>query len=262
MLSNMTSVRASGRDALVDVLALIEGPARTGGPVGGTASALAPDVRAWVSDPDQGVAAIVDSVDGADTTREVLARLAPSELTVAAAAASERACWAEITRRGNGYTETGIAGLTFDAGGLVCRLVLLRAALVPPLATGESTSAPPGRPILEAYFDDLMNSRFREAAAHFSADALYSHPPYAGGSERVLYTGRERVSRGFAIERGPSPVRQVITGFWQRGDRAFIEGVVEGIADGGTFVSTAQISSQGEIARYVAFYSASRIPSA
>ena len=106
MLSNMTSVRASGRDALVDVLALIEGPARTGGPVGGTASALAPDVRAWVSDPDQGVAAIVDSVDGADTTREVLARLAPSELTVAAAAASERACWASArTASGDGRVD-------------------------------------------------------------------------------------------------------------------------------------------------------------
>jgi hypothetical protein len=41
----------------------------------------------------------------------------------------------------------------------------------------------------------------------------------------------------------------------------FIEGVVDGLPGGGTFFSTAQISSQGEIARYIAFYSATRIPS-
>ena len=52
----------------------------------------------------------------------------------------------------------------------------------------------------------------------------------------------------------------MITGAWQSGDRVFVEGVIEGIPDGGTFFSTAQISPQGEIARYVAFYSATRIP--
>ncbi len=40
----------------------------------------------------------------------------------------------------------------------------------------------------------------------------------------------------------------------------FVEGVIEGIPDGGTFFSTAQITPEGEIARYVAFYSATRIP--
>ena len=256
------------RSALAEVLELMEGPVRMGGladpdaPVGASASVLAPDVRAWVADPEQGVAATVDSVDGADATHEVLVRLAPSELTVAGAVATDRSCWAEITRRGNGDPETCIVGLTFNAANLVHRLVLLRAPLVPASAVAEWTSAPCGRPILDAYFDDLMNSRFREAAAHFSVDSLYSHPPYAGGSERVLFMGREAVWRGFAIERGPSPARQVITGLWQRGDRVFIEGVVEGIPVGGTFVSTAQVSSHGEIARYVAFYSARRIPSA
>ena len=55
-------------------------------------------------------------------------------------------------------------------------------------------------------------------------------------------------------------MRQIITHFWQRAGRVFVEGVIEGIPDGGTFFSTAQISSEGEIARYVAFYSATRIP--
>jgi hypothetical protein len=62
------------------------------------------------------------------------------------------------------------------------------------------------------------------------------------------------------VERGPSPARQIIVALWQQGDRVFVEGVIEGIPDGGTFFSTAQITAEGEIARYVAFYSATRIP--
>jgi hypothetical protein len=258
----MTSVLVSEPGALVRVLRLMEGPPSSEDPARTTASVLAPDVRAWLSDPEQGVAAVVDSVAGAEATRAALARLAPSELTVAAAVTSEESCWAEIARRGTEHPETCIVGLTCDATQLVRRLVLLRAPLVPSPVADESTAVPSARPILEAYFDDLMNSRFQDAAAHFSADAIYSHPPYGGGAERVLFRGREAVWRGFAVERGPSPARQMIAGCWQRGDRVFIEGVVEGIPDGGSFVSTAQVSSQGEIARYVAFYSARRIPSA
>jgi hypothetical protein len=253
--------RGEGRGVLAQVLAPMEslGPQEER-PAGATAGVLAPDVRAWVADPEQGVAAAIDSVDGADATREALAHLAPSQLTVAAAVMKGGTCWAELTRRGDAGPETCLVGLTLGATGLVRRLVLLRAPLVPPVSPEEST--PSARPILEGYFDDLMNSRFREAAAHFSVDTLYSHPPYAGGSKRVLFSGRDALWRGFAIERGPSPARQVITGFCQQGGRAFIEGVIEGTADGGTFFSTAQIDSNGEIARYVAFYSARRIPSA
>jgi hypothetical protein len=39
-------------------------------------------------------------------------------------------------------------------------------------------------------------------------------------------------------------------------------GVVEGIPDGGTFISTGRITPDGEIDRYVAFYSARRLPQA
>ena len=70
--------------------------------------------------------------------------------------------------------------------------------------------------MLERYFAALMNSRFHEAAAHFTADTIYSHPPYAGGTERVLFRGREALGRGFVEQRGPSPVRQIVTGFWQQ----------------------------------------------
>jgi hypothetical protein len=231
----------------------VEGSSRTVG------SFLAPDVQTWVASPEQGLTAAIDSIRGAERTADALARLAPSRLTVVATVLSDDACWAEITRRRDGDAETCIAGLTYDTD-RVSRLVWLRAPLVPASEVDEEIQVPDGRPILERYFTDLMNSRFREAAAHFTSDTIYSHPPYAGGTQRVFYGGREALWHGFETERGPSPVRQVIAGFWQRGGRAFIEGVIEGIPNGGTFFSTAQISSEGEIARYVAFYSARRIP--
>jgi hypothetical protein len=224
------------------------------------AGCLAPDVRAWLASPEQGVSAAIESVAGAEPAAEALARLGPSSLEVVASVSQDDACWAEIIRRGDGGVETCIVALTHEPGGEVSRLVWLRAPLAPARDTHAPDAPPDGRPILERYFADLMSSRFREAASHFTVDAIYSHPPYAGGTARVLFEGREALWRGFALDRGPSPAQQIITGFWQRGDRVFVEGVIEGIPNGGTFFSTAQISPHGEIARYVAFYSATRIP--
>jgi hypothetical protein len=255
MLADMTSGQVgTSSPHLEEVLAVAAG----GGPA--TDGSFAADVQAWLASPEQGLRAAIESVAGAEAVADALARLAPSTMEVAATVTSDDACWAEVTRSGKPVAETCIAGLTYGPGNRVARLVWLQAPLVPARDT-EATSAPHGRPILEGYFDDLMNSRFREAAAHFSADSIYSHPPYAGGTERVLYEGREALWHGLSVERGPSPVRQIITDHWQRGDRVFIEGVIEGIPNGGTFFSTAQINPAGEIARYVAFYSATRIPS-
>jgi hypothetical protein len=46
----------------------------------------------------------------------------------------------------------------------------------------------------------------------------------------------------------------------ERGAVAFIEGHVEGTPRGGTFVSALSLDSSGLIARYVACYSAPRVP--
>jgi hypothetical protein len=227
---------------------------------GSAASFLAPDVRAWLASPAQGLSSGIESAAGAEAATAALARLAPSNLEVAATVDSEAACWAELTRRRDGEAETCVLGLTYGPAGQVSRLVWLRVPLVPARALNPSEGARAARPILEGYFADLMASRFREAATHFAVDALYSHPPYGGGTERVLYDGREALWRGFETERGPSPVQQIITGLWQQRDRVFVEGVIEGIPNGGTFFATAQIGGGGEIARYVAFYSATRIP--
>ena len=187
----MTSLGAPRPPALDGALALAEGSSHK------TGSFLAPEVQAWLASPEQGVTAAIESVRGADATADALARLSPSSLTVVATALTDRACWAEITRRGEAEPETCVAGLTYDAAGAVSRLVWLRAPLVQVLQVDDGPDAPDARSILEKYFADLMRSRFREAAAHFTVDALYSHPPYAGGTERVLYRGREALWRGF-----------------------------------------------------------------
>ena len=227
---------------------------------GAVEGCLAADVRAWLATPEQGVVAAIQTLSGAEAVAAALACLAPANFEVLGAVSSDDACWAEVARRGNGEAETCIAGLTYGPGGQVSRFVLLRAPLVPRRAVDAGEAVPDARPILERYFADLQRSRFREAAAHFSADAVYSHPPYGGGTERVLFEGRDALWRGFAVDRGPSPARQIMTGLWQQDDRVFVEGAIDGIPDGGTFFSTAQIDTGGEIARYVAFYSATRIP--
>ncbi|MGZ4186638.1 MAG: hypothetical protein ACXVFQ_08165 [Solirubrobacteraceae bacterium] len=73
----MTSVQAMGHGALPEVLALMEGPPRPERRGPASTNFLAPDVRAWVADPEQGVNATVVSVEGADATRDVLAASHP-----------------------------------------------------------------------------------------------------------------------------------------------------------------------------------------
>lgn len=221
---------------------------------------LAHGIQVWLSSPRQGLHATVEAASGPDEAARALARLAPSTITIAGEVASDGVCWAELHRRVNGGVETCVVGLFHDELGQVAQLIWFRAPHVPACEFDERRPAPAGRPIFERYFTDLMHSRFRDAAAHFSLDTIYSHPPYRTGTGRVLFLGRQELLRGFEAERGPTPARQVITGFWQRDDRVFLTGVIEGIPDGGTFVSTGQITPEGEIGRYVAFYSARRLP--
>lgn len=249
--------------ALEEVLALADGSGSGSGGGGPAGSLLAAGVQTWVAIPEQGLTASIDAVRGAGASADALAHLSPCSLEVVAAVTSDRGCWAEVIRRGRAEPETCLAGLAYDGPGAVSRLVWLGAPLVPAMPeVYEESAVPAARPVLEEYFADLMSSRFREASSHFTVDTIYSHPPYAGGTERVLLRGREALWRAFVTERGPSPARQIITDYWQYGGRVFVEGVIEGIPDGGTFFSTGQVTPEGEISRYVAFYSATRVPSA
>jgi hypothetical protein len=221
---------------------------------------LAHGAQAWLSSPRQGLNAMVEAASGPDEAARALSRLSPSTITIAGEVESDRVCWAELRRRVDGGVETCVVGLFHDERGQVAQLIWFRAPHVPVCKIDERRPTPDGRPIFEGYFRDLMHSRFRDAAAHFSLDTIYSHPPYRAGTHRVLFLGRQELRRGFEAERGPTPARQIVNGFWQRNDRVFLTGVIEGIPDGGTFVSTGQITPEGEIGRYVAFYSARRLP--
>src|SRR5262249_25678044 len=139
----MSSVQADGLGALGDVLALAEDSGRT------YASRLAPDVRCWLASPAQGLSAAATSVSGVRASTDALARLGAPSLTVVASVHSDRACWAELARQGDGFRETCIAGLTYDAGGRVSRVVWLRAPLVPRVQIRGGDGAPPdARPVL------------------------------------------------------------------------------------------------------------------
>ena len=55
--------------------------------------------------------------------------------------------------------------------------------------------------MLETYLEHLREGRFAEAAACFTADCVYSHPPFPGGTERVRYRGRAAAHHGFVHDR-------------------------------------------------------------
>jgi hypothetical protein len=128
---------------------------------------------------------------------------------------------------------------------------------------GMSTPAAPGsgRAILERYLDHLGAGELATAAECFSADCLYSHPPYAPGTPRMEFRGRDELLRGLRQTRGPGSSRPEVVCSVQRGADCFIEGVVEGVGGPkGSFVSSASLDGDGLIRRYVAFYTSSRIP--
>jgi hypothetical protein len=238
--------------ALESVLALAQG--------GPDERVFDASVEGWLASPAQGITASIDPVTGTEATVAALRDLAPSTVTVAAAVTTATVSWAEVSRRVDDAQETCVVGLRHDPRGIVTRLVWLRAPAVPAARVDAHAEVADARPVFERYSGALVASDFPAASACFTADTIYSHPPYGGRPERALFLGRDALLHGLIHERGTNPVRQVVSGFWQAGSRVFVEGVVEGIPNGGTFITTAELSGVGEIARLVAFYSSRRIP--
>jgi hypothetical protein len=123
------------------------------------------------------------------------------------------------------------------------------------------TTAGDALEMLQRYLHHLTAGELAEACECFSQDCLYSHPPYAPGTPRAEFRGREELLHGFRRTRGSRSSRPEIVCSVQVGADCFIEGVVENDAGPkGSFVSSASLDGDGLIRRYVAFYTSSRIP--
>jgi SnoaL-like protein len=154
-----------------------------------------------------------------------------------------------------------VASLQLDCDGRTRRALWLSSAPVarsPPWGGGVGEN-PDARPILDRYFSHLQAGRFRKAVGCFSEDCRYSHPPYAGCSARLEFRGRDELLEGFENKRGPSPARQIVTALLQRGRDCIVEGVVDGIPNGGSFISSLSLADDGRIRRYAAWYCAPRV---
>jgi len=151
--------------------------------------------------------------------------------------------------------ETFLASFQLD-GGLIARQLVYTCPLVEPSRTWEATGAggPPGdaRAVVDRYFQHLDAGEFEAAAECFSADTLYSHPPYGPGQPRAEFHGRDELLAGFR-RRGVKPVRlHHIDLSPQHGAECFLEGFTIDEPRGGTFISSLSLDAEGRIQRYLA----------
>jgi hypothetical protein len=165
------------------------------------------------------------------------------------------------------HTDTGIAFATFVASVQIDDAEQVRRylayACVPPVdpapsGGGDDAPADAGK-VLHDYFAALDDGAFEEAAAQFSLDVVYSHPPYRhtgiDSPDRVVFRGRDELLANFRA-RGRTSFDHTIVASLQRGPHCLIEGLVEGLPHGGTgsFVSSLTLDGDGLIQRYASFY--------
>lgn len=151
--------------------------------------------------------------------------------------------------------ETFAASFTLR-GDLIARQLIFRCQLVepPPIATGETAGTEhDARAIVDRYFDRLETGDFPAAVACFSADGLYSHPPYSPGAGRAEFRGSEELLGGFN-RRGVRSVRHRLLVSPQNGADCLIEGLTDDEPQGGSFISSLSLDADGRISRYLALF--------
>jgi hypothetical protein len=220
---------------------------------------LAANIVGWFATPEQGLRGEVTELHGTAAVSAALAELALCRLELEADASDGEAWWGEITRTTPDDAETCLVHTSLDDAGRVERLLWFRAARIPGGNALYESSSANGHAVIETYFDHLTNHRFDEAVGCFTADCLYSHPPYRGAPERVLFSGSEALLDGLVNVRGRSSVQVLVETVVQNGRWVFVEGGVKGIPNGGTFTAAARLGPGNQIERYVAFYSAQRL---
>ena len=226
--------------------------------------------------PDGAVSAL-PGADGPETAPRVIARDASSLRPTLEAAFAE--CRTEVLVcvtpgdedclvEGHLVDATGVPVETFVAsyqlrGGEIARQLVYTCPLVEPSRTWKAAPGDsPGvaRAIVDRYFEHLDASEFEAAAACFSPDALYSHPPYGPGQPRAEFRGRDELLAGFR-RRGPKPDRaHHIDLSPQLGPECFLEGYTIDEPRGGSFISSLSLDPDGLIQRYLAVYCEPIVP--
>jgi len=159
-------------------------------------------------------------------------------------------------------TATFVGSARIDDDGRIERyLAFSCAGARDPIPTDVDAAAVPAdaAQVVHDYFTDLDAGRFTAAAAHFSEDVLYSHPPYKHTGiedpDRIEFRGRSALEAAFSKRGKASFDHEVVTSI-QRGPHCIFEGAVNNLPGGGTgsFISSLSLAADGTIRRYVSFY--------
>jgi ketosteroid isomerase-like protein len=171
-----------------------------------------------------------------------------------------------VSRADGTRLSTFAASAQLDDAGLVSRYLAYQCS--PPVdaaPTDRGRSPADALDGLDRYFHALDDGDFAAAAQCFSPDVVYMHPPYRhtgiDGDERVVFRGRDHLLAAFEARGRQSFDHMVLVGV-QRGAHAIVEGVVTGLAAGGTgsFLSSLSLDGDGRIQRYMSFYCEPSVP--
>jgi hypothetical protein len=151
--------------------------------------------------------------------------------------------------------QTFVQSFQLDGDGAIRRAISLRCPPVEPSASWETADEAfphSARAVLGRYFGDLDASRLEAAAASFSPDTLYSHPPYFPGAARSEFRGRDELNAGFVI-RGSRPNVHELCVVVQRGRECMVEGYSHRPGgESAQFISSLSLDGDGLIRRYTA----------
>jgi len=162
---------------------------------------------------------------------------------------------------GSGHRDRSfVASVTLASDGRIRRyLAYAAASTIDPSPSTETRSDHDAHAVVDRYFNALREARFEEAAACFSEDCLYSHPPYRHTQikdpNRVELHGRDALLANFN-RRGPASFGYRMDAFVQRGPNAMFEQAVVGLPGGkdGLSMGSLTLAGDGLIRRYAAFY--------
>lgn len=159
-----------------------------------------------------------------------------------------------------------VASVQLDDDGLIGRyLSYMTAPAVAPAPSGTGGAPADATDVLARYFEALDVGAFDEAAAQFSADVVYSHPPYRhtgiDSEDRLVFRGRDELRAAFTA-RGIQSFDHRVVAIGQRGPHCLLEGLVEGLPGNrdGSFVSSLTLDGDGLMQRYVSFYCEPAVP--